>query len=241
MNSGRLLAAVSATATLVLLGPATASPATAARTSSDDLVGSWNMNESRGSRTMKDGSGHGLNGSIGREVSAGVRIDGATGYRFSRLQPGVPPARPEHLASVPDRGPLDPGDRDYAVTVRLRTTYSFGNVIQKGQATVSGGNFKMQIPNGILQCMFRGSYGTVLVQSKQRLNDGRWHTVRCDRTGAGVTLRIDGSTVARRAGWTGSISNSWPLTIGGKTECNQVDVGCDYYAGDLDYVEIDAY
>ena len=32
----------------------------------------------------------------------------------------------------------------------------------------------------------------------------------------------------------------WPLSIGGKTDCDQRDVGCDYYAGDLDWVEIEA-
>ena len=46
--------------------------------------------------------------------------------------------------------------------------------------------------------------------------------------------------MARRSGWTGRIENSWPVSIGGKTDCDQIHVGCDYYAGDLDYVEIDA-
>lgn len=242
MTFRRLTAAALTTVSLVLGSATTAAGSSdpVARESSD-LVARWDMNESRGSRSMKDASGHGLNGLIGREVSAGVRVDGATGYRFSRLQPDDPPAHPQHLAVVADRGPLDPGDRDFAVTVRLRTTYRFGNVIQKGQATVAGGSFKLQIPSGILQCMFRGSGGTLLVQSPRPLNDGRWHTVRCDRTEAGLSLAVDGSTVARRSGWTGWISNSWPLTIGGKTDCNQIDVGCDYYAGDLDYVSIDAY
>ncbi|HEU4346990.1 MAG TPA: hypothetical protein VFR35_04285, partial [Actinoplanes sp.] len=34
----------------------------------DPLVASWRMNESAGSRTMIDSSGHGLRGAIGREV-----------------------------------------------------------------------------------------------------------------------------------------------------------------------------
>ena len=36
------------------------------------------------------------------------------------------------------------------------------------------------------------------------------------------------------------IANSWPLSIGGKTVCDQRSVGCDYYAGELGWVRIDA-
>ena len=54
-----------------------------------------------------------------------------------------------------------------------------------------------------------------------------------------MTLRIDGTVESRARGWTGTIANSWPLSIGGKTSCDQVDVGCDYYAGDIDRAEID--
>jgi hypothetical protein len=203
-------------------------------------VALWAMNESPGARTMLDSSGHGLRGSIGGEVATGVRVSGATGYRFSRLDPDTPPPHPRHVVTVPDTSGLDPDSRDYAVTVRLRTTYQFGNIIQKGQATVTGGNFKLQIPRGIVQCLFRGSIGSRLVSAPRPINDGRWHTVRCERTGSGLTLTIDGSVVARRSGWTGRIANSWPLSIGGKTSCDQVEVGCDYYAGDIDYIEIDA-
>ena len=227
--------AVVMTMTSVLMGTATAADAASSR-----LVARWTMNESSGARTMIDSSGNGLRGSIGREVDTAVQVNGATGYRFSRLPPDTPPAHPQHIVTVPDSAALDPGTRDYAVTVRLRTTHKFGNIIQKGQATVSGGNFKLQIPSGIVQCLFRGSSGTLLISTPRALNDGKWHTVTCARTSTGVRLEVDGSTVARRSGKTGKISNSWPLSIGGKTDCDQVKVGCDYYAGDLDYVEITA-
>ena len=226
--------AVLLTAASVLTGTATAADAAA------DVVALWRMNESPGARTMVDSSGNGLRGSIGREVETGVRVKGATGYRFERLDPDTPPTHPGHVITVADTDKLDPGDRDFAVTVRLRTTHKFGNIIQKGQATVSGGNFKMQIPNGIVQCMYRGSKGTILLSSSRRLNDGGWHTVSCERTRSAQRLIVDGSTVAKRSGWTGRIANSWPVSIGGKTACDQVEVGCDYYAGDLDWVEIDA-
>lgn len=240
MRSRRGLAVVSivAAAFLGTAGPAGASTGSARGRSS--MVALWTMNEAPGSRTMNDASGHGHRGKIGSEVHAGVQISGATGLRFDRLQPDTPPAHPGHLVTVPDSKALDPGNRDYSVTIRLRTTEFFGNIIQKGQATVPGGNFKMQIPNGIVQCFFRGSARTMLAQTTQHLNDGRWHTVRCERSSNALILTVDGHQAARTPGWTGRIANSWPLTIGGKVDCDQRHVGCDYYAGDLDYAEIDA-
>jgi hypothetical protein len=220
---------VTLAATAVLAGTAGSAAASA-----DHTIAMWDMDESSRSRVMYDSSDHGLDGRIGREVER-------TGdyYRFSRLEPDTPPTHPQHLVTVGDDAELDPGSRDYAVTIRMRTRYQFGNIIQKGQATVSGGSFKLQIPNGHVQCWFRGSAGSVLVTAPNKINDGRWHVVNCERSHDGVALRVDGRTVARGWGWTGSVSNSWPVSIGGKTDCDQRDVGCDYFAGDLDYVAID--
>src|SRR5690349_12114681 len=138
--------AVLLTVASALMGTAAAADAATVRP-----VALWGMNEPAGARTMLDSSGNDLRGSVGGEVLSGVRASGATGYRFTRLDPDTPPAHPRHVVSVPDRSALDPGTRDYAITVRLRTTYQFGNIIQKGQATAAGGNFKMQIPRGIVQ------------------------------------------------------------------------------------------
>jgi len=213
--------------------------APAAGAAGPSTVASWAMDEGRGARVMPDGSGHGLNGSIGNEVRTGTVVNGSTGYRFDRLQPDEPPPHPGHLVTVPDNPALDPGNRDYQVTVRLRTTHHFGNIVQKGQATVAGGNFKLQMPNGRMQCLFRGSRGSLMVTAKRSVNDGAWHTVQCERAPDAVILRIDGVVESRANGRTGTIANSWPVSIGGKTSCDQVDVGCDYYAGDIDRVSID--
>ena len=78
------------------------------------------------------------------------------------------------------------------------------------------------------------------VHSPHPLNDGRWHVVRCERSAAKVTMTVDGKLVATSPHATGSIGNNFPLTIGGKIKCNQVDVTCDYFAGDIDSVLIQA-
>ncbi|WP_127506908.1 laminin G domain-containing protein [Actinoplanes solisilvae] len=212
-------------------GAATAAP--------DYELALWTMNERPGSRTMRDVTGHGFDGRIGEDVAVGLRSGDRTAYGFDRLEPDTPPAHPGHLVIVPDADRLNPGSRDYAIDLRLRTRDFFGNIVQKGQATVRGGSFKLQIPNGKVQCWFRGSRTSLLVTAPRPINDGEWHTVRCERTGDGVTLAIDGREVASREGWTGPIDNSWPVAIGGKTDCDQVDVGCDYFHGDIDYIAVD--
>ncbi|WP_250037999.1 laminin G domain-containing protein [Paractinoplanes maris] len=216
-----------------------ASTGGAADASPDYELAYWSMNEEPGARTMRDVSGHGFDGRIGREVAVGLRSGDRTAYGFERLEPDTPPARPGHLVLVDHDSRLDPGERDYAIEMRLRTRDHFGNIVQKGQATVRGGSFKLQIPNGRVQCWFRGSRTSLLVTAPRPINDGQWHLVRCERTGDGVSLAVDGRVVAERSGWTGPIENSWPIAIGGKTDCDQVDVGCDYFAGDIDYIAID--
>ena len=79
------------------------------------------------------------------EVDVTVSYSGLSGRRGPPARRNAHhPARPDHLRHPgADAGALDPGDRDYAVTLRLRTTHKFGNVIQKGQAKAYGGNVKM--------------------------------------------------------------------------------------------------
>jgi len=230
-----LVRALLATASVAVLTAVASTPASAGAATT---VASWQMNEAPGARVMVDSSGHGINGVIGRAVVTGVTYAGATGYRWNYTKPTEPPAKPERLILVADDNRLDPGTSDYSVTIRFRTTSTGGNVIQKGQSSSAGGYWKFQTPRGVMQCLFRGSGGSRAVGSGRALNDGRWHTVRCDRTAAGVSMTVDGVFVKTQPGPTGKISNTWPLSIGGKSSCNQVKVTCDYFSGDIDYVTI---
>jgi hypothetical protein len=143
--------------------------------------------------------------------------------------------------TVPHDTRLSPGSGDFAVEFRMRTTHSFGNVIQKGQAGSRGGYFKFQQPSGKISCLFRGSAGssTASAGSTVRVNDGNWHTVRCERTPSSVTMYIDGRRTGRNTNPTGTIANTRPLTIAGKGNCDQVEITCDYFSGDIDYVRIE--
>lgn len=200
----------------------------------------YEMNEPAGSTVLVDSSGSGLNGTIGSEVLEATAVMGATAHRFTYLKPNTPPAHPGHLDKVPNTSKLDPGTADYAVSMRVRWTHNFGNMIQKGQSGGAGGYFKWEAPKGVVKCLFRDSNKvTKTASSKTPLNDGQWHTIRCERTAAGVTMTVDGVKRSTAQGKTGSISNPKPLTIAGKGTCDQITVTCDYFVGDIDWVRIE--
>jgi hypothetical protein len=147
------------TITVALAGAlALAVPANAA---SFPLATSLQMNEGPGATTAVDSSGNGLSGIVGFHVQTGVALTGGgTGYRFPYLKPNTPPADPAHLVTIPHNDRLNPGTGNFAVEFRMRTTHSFGNVIQKGQAGSKGGYWKFQQPSGKITCLFRGSAGS---------------------------------------------------------------------------------
>jgi hypothetical protein len=244
----RGLAAASAS---VLLGGVLAAVLTGAApalAAANVTVADWEMNEPPGASVMLDSGPNGIDGSIGSAVQTGYVYDGAIAYHWTSTQPNQPPPKPERLIQVPDNR-LNPGTRDYAVTMRFRTTHSYGNIIQKGQSTTPGGYFKWEIPKGQLMCLFRSrdAAGNLLGQKSVKspidmpLNDGVWHTVRCEKTSDRVTMTIDGTvTVQSSKGTIGPIGNDFPLTIGGKLDCDQVKVTCDYFPGDIDWVRIEA-
>jgi hypothetical protein len=229
-----------------LLGLVTAVACEPVDAAASTTIANWQMNEAARSSVMVDSGPNGINGSVGGAVQTGVTYAGATGYRWSSTNPNGFPAKPERLVQVPDAR-LNPGSRDYAVTVRFRTTHSYGNMIQKGQSETPGGYFKWEIPSGRLMCLYRSrdSRGNLLgqkaVTAPVPLNDGAWHTVRCEKTVDRVTMTIDGTTVVRSSRSTiGPIANTMPLSIAGKVQCDQVKVTCDYFAGDIDWVRIEA-
>src|SRR4051794_39458209 len=252
-------------------------------------VGLWNLNEAPGAQTAIDSSGNRQNGTVGSLVQTGV--NGGDPHRFPTR--GAGPAAP-HPVLVPNNTPLKPGARDFfvpvrvraaraaghgvrkgpdgaagdfSVQVRFRTTRAASNVVQKGQAGTAGGYWKVEIHNGLATCLFRGGNDQQrAVLSTTQVNNGAWHTVRCDRTADSVAIIIDGvrqksltgpsGSVANTwelaiggearwheatRGWGGlggSVANTWELAIGGKSRCNETTVGCDAFAGDIDYVRI---
>lgn len=238
----RSLAAVAGVLALVATGAAPAQAARPVTPAPLATIASWQMDEAPGAPRMLDSSGNDLFGDNGDEVVTGVAVQGSTGYRFARLKPNTPPAHPEHNVIVPHAPVLNPGNRaEYAVEVRYRTTNPFGNIVQKGQAGARGGYWKIQLPQGEASCLFRGPDGeTNAIRSRGiKINDGAWHTVRCEATPTEARLYIDGAFIGRNRGTTGVIANTEPVYVGGMGFCDQVKITCDYFGGDIDYVRLE--
>lgn len=204
-----------------------------------EVIADWRMDEAAGSRVLVDSSGRGHHGTSGSSVQVGVRDGADVLHRFAPISnPTTPDAGRLHVVS--DRDAIDAGSGDFAVNVRFRTTTSSRNIVQKGQSGTAGGMWKVEVDDqGRAVCLFRGSDGSAAVRSSQQVTDGRWHLLRCERSASGAVLGLDGVVQDRRSSRSGTISNSWDLTIGGKPSCNATGVECDYFVGDVDFVKLD--
>jgi len=223
-------AAAAAGAALMLAAPMAVTSASAS-TGVLDLE----LNEAKGASTAVDTSGHHHNGRIGSLVHMGG------GHATFPLESKDAALGSAPLIEVPDArdGSLDPGSGAFTIAMRYRTTHAFGNVLQKGQATSSGGQVKLQAPGGSITCMFKTAAGTATAGSGSvDMDNGAWHTVRCVRTSSSVTMYVDGKQTGKSTHATGKLDNSMPWSIGGKTACNGDRVDCDYFAGDIDYVRL---
>lgn len=227
MGTLRRLSVVAAATALVLTPVAAASAAS--RTVLD-----LELNESLGAKVAVDTSGLHHNGSIGSKVVMGK------GYAHFPLSPGNLSLGSAPLILVPDAsdGSLDPGRGNFTVQMRYRTTYG-ENILQKGQATTAGGQFKMQLEKRGFVCLVKTSAGSAAAGSGTApVKDGAWHTVKCVRTPTSVTMYVDGVRTGRSNHTTGNLDNSWPWSIGGKSKCNGDPVTCDYFNGDIDYIRM---
>jgi hypothetical protein len=199
----------------------------------------YEMNEPAGATTMVDSSGNGVNAPINQAgLDTGVVYNGSTGYFWPRKGPNSLPVAPERVIQVADNPLLDPMGDTFTVEIRYRTKENFGNIIQKGQSATPGGQWKIQNPMGLPSCLFKSPTGQAGVRSTINLSDNEWHTLTCVRTPTRVTMYIDGVYHKRRIANTGTINNTIPMTIGGKINCNQTTITCDYFSGMIDYVKL---
>jgi len=220
---------------LVLAGMTVGQPAQAATV---QTVALWNMTEPAGSTVLVDSSGHGLNGSIGTSIA----LNGAYATFPTIVRGTGGTIDPQHLEVI-NSPQLNPGTSDFIVTVRLlipSVAASFGNVMQKGQTGTPGGFWKIQLDGGAgrVLCDFVSPTGSGGVFSAQVVADNLWHTVTCERSATQVTTTVDGITT-RKVGAVGDVSNTWPLSIGGKTMCAAVPShDCDYFIGSISSVQV---
>ena len=135
---------------------------------------------------------------------------------------------------------LDPGGDTFTVEIRYRTKEKFGNIIQKGQSATRGGQWKIQNPMGMPSCLFKGSTGQAHRDPLQG-RPQRQRVAHADlRARATASSRCTSMACfrSRKNGSSGVINNTIPMTIGGKINCDQVTITCDYFSGNIDYVKL---
>jgi hypothetical protein len=207
------------------------------------VVANWQLNDAAHSTVMRDSSGNGLNGKVASgAASAGLTLNGSF-FHWSTRCPACKPVQDARVVQVPDDDRLDIPDPDvkYTLEFRFRTTHPYGNYMQKGQSATRGGQIKVQGPQGSVQCLFKGADGTRVGTGSGKANgldDGDWHVVKCVHTATQVEEYVDGVKVATNRGSTGPINNSKPFLVGGKLNCDQVQVTCDYFSGDIDWIKV---
>lgn len=189
-------------------------------------VAIWHMGSlGADGHTMHDASSAGNHGTT---TDVTVSTSGFDGYSYSFNGTSS-------KVTVPDAPSLDPGSNPLTVILRVNfTAVPAGSgdydLIQKGRATRPF--YRVEIrPSGSAACLFRGSAGHSSVTLADPLNDGAWHTIRCEKASGSISITVDGTTRSKNA-TIGAISNAKALTVGSKL------AGGDKYQGLLDEVTI---
>ena len=234
-----LLAVVAATVCAVVFAPVGSAQAST-------VVALWNMNEPAGSTVLVDSGPNHMNGTIGTSITSNGSV-----HSFPQVVRGFNNATfdPQHLDVINDPR-TNPGTSDFKVTARIKIAKpsdAFGNIMQKGQTGTPTGFWKMELDGptrGLVFCGFRSIVNGVTtnggVRSPINVADNQWHIVTCERGPGFVSATIDGHVTTQQGHPTGAITNTVPLTIGGKLNCTAatVDHDCDYFEGQIDYVQI---
>ena len=189
------------------------------------VIALWHMDETAGN-VMHDSVGA-HTGTL-QAIQVGLPGSRGTSYRFNGRNSDV---------SVPSAADLNPGTANITLTIHFKTTDvpdpapADADLIRKGTYAAAASEYKAELQHsGRASCGFEGSAGYGELIAGPRLNDGRWHTVRCIKAPTAIQLVVDGKMFTQPAN-VGSIANAAPVVIGARP-------GGDWYAGDLDEISI---
>jgi hypothetical protein len=162
----------------------------------------------------EDATGHGHSGIIQGDVRMGEKGHDGSAYSFAERGSWV---------MVPSSSELNPGRRNFLVTVWLRvesnpagdSTY---DVVRKGIAYTVPGEYKLELlGTGQVRCSAKDDANQLAVVTSRVALDGdaSWHRLGCARSGDRWTVVVDDTVRSTRVDL-GSISNSVALSIGSK-------------------------
>lgn len=187
------------------------------------VVARWHMDE-RSGRLMHDAAGS-HDGEL-RQVRLGRPGLAGTAYGFNGSSSYV---------SIPSAPYLNPHRKRIVITMHLRTKRAPAkpdwDLIRKGRHTTRGGEYLMEYyPSGRASCAFKGSIRRSQVFARPRLNDGRWHMVKCVKTRSHIKVVVDGRRFPKRVR-VGKIANGARVVVGARP-------GSEFFTGSLDEARI---
>jgi len=141
---------------------------------------------------------------------------------------------------VPNAPSLNPGTDDFTYSVtfttRLPAVGTDFDLLRKGFARTSGGEYKVEVlnVNGVAKgfCMVKDSLKHIarIRAGRATLADGNRHTVTCAKTATGISITVDSLATRTRTAidGLGTVSNAADLTLGAKAAS-----GGDWFTGSL--------
>ena len=205
------------------------------------VVARWDMNEASDATVMVDSGPVGIDGAIGDDIE----VRGDT-YFWSTINWFTHPATEARNVVVPHDPALNPGLESFSIEIRYRSDDNYGNIVQKGQNGNPTGAWKLEHPWGFPGCAFKDDTGLLRgVTARTQVWDGDWHVVRCEldrdfgefgRLRVIIDGEVDQVNVLDEP--FGAVANDQPVSIGGKVNCDQITITCDYFWGEIDYIEI---
>jgi len=198
----------------------------AAPVQADGVRGHWSLDETGSPPAVAaDDSGNGNDG----QPMGGIVGDGSA-FTFAGTGRVIIPSSPS----------LNPNTDDFTYSVtfttRLPPAGTDFDLLRKGFAKTSGGEYKVEVlnVNGLAKgfCMVKDSLKQIarIRAGKGSLADGRTHTITCAKTATGVSITVDSLATKTRTvtAGLGTVANSADLTLGAKAAS-----GGDWFTGSL--------
>ena len=189
------------------------------------------------STTMADSAGTNDGAIAAGAPAAGLdtHVASQNGFGYQWAAPTV--VNDARVVTVPDAADLDPGDREFAVEVKLKTNATDGVLVQKGQSDTPGGSWRVQLQGGQVSCLFRSDTVQGATKSDILVDDNQWHTIKCELVATGTSVYIDGTRDGHQNKAVTGVDSGAEVTVGGKVGCGSIAT-CDYYVGQVDSVRI---
>jgi hypothetical protein len=207
------------------------------------LVARWDFNAGPVGGKVADTSGRAPALAVRAADQGVIRFEGPTGGRYVAFPAACATGAtvcPRGLLEAADDADLNPGTRLFRWSAKVQLTRAqlrgSANVMQKGVAG-TGSLWKLQVgaTQGRAQCVLAGAGSSTpyIARSTRSVADGAWHKVLCQRSGATLSVFVDGVAGGQTAIPSAlSITNALPLRLGGPN----FNTRSDMYHGNLDDV-----